>query len=152
MSLIWLIILIFSIWLVSLSYLLFRALANYNRLTKGVDSKTLSQLLNDILESHALTQTQIKSTQVAIEQLQKDTTTFFQKVGLIRFNPFADIGGDQSFVLALLDGNNNGIVITSLYSRTGVRWYVKTIKKGKGIEHELSQEEKEALKKAIQSK
>lgn len=67
------------------------------------------------------------------------------KVGIVRFNPFKDVGGDQSFALALLDGSNSGVVISSLHSRDGARIYVKPIVKSEGSGHELTTEEKEAI-------
>jgi len=71
-----------------------------------------------------------------------------QKVGIVRFNPFQDTGGNQSFAIALLDYYNNGLVISSLHSREGTRTYTKPIKNGQS-EYNLSGEEKEAIKKAI---
>jgi len=67
----------------------------------------------------------------------------------LRFNPFKETGGDQSFILALLDEDNNGVVLSGLYSRSGMRWYAKRIKKGLGTEHSLSEEEKEAIRQAV---
>ena len=67
---------------------------------------------------------------------------------LIRYNPFSGVGSDQSFSIALLDGNNNGFVITSIYSREGNRVYGKSLKEGKS-EYSLSDEEKKAISKAI---
>jgi Protein of unknown function (DUF4446) len=67
------------------------------------------------------------------------------KTGLVRFNPFRDIGGDQSFSLALLDGDDNGIVISSLYSRDGVRVYSKSINNKQSVKYPLSEEEKQAI-------
>jgi hypothetical protein len=83
-----------------------------------------------------------------LEELKKENTFNVQKVGIIRFNPFNDVGGDQSFSIALLDGNNNGVVITSLYTREGNRVYGKPIK-GNSSEYPLSEEEKEAIKRAL---
>jgi len=68
------------------------------------------------------------------------------KMGIVRFNPFRDIGGDQSFSVALLDGNNNGVVISSLYSRDGVRVYAKQLKDGTCEHYQLTEEEKHAIK------
>jgi hypothetical protein len=70
------------------------------------------------------------------------------KVGIIRFNPFKDIGGDQSFALALLDGKNSGIVISSLHTREGTRIYSKPIIKGESEKYTLTEEEKQAIKTA----
>lgn len=70
------------------------------------------------------------------------------KVGIIRFNPFKDIGGDQSFALALLDGKNSGITISSLHTREGTRIYSKPITKGESEKYTLTEEEKAAIKAA----
>jgi hypothetical protein len=71
------------------------------------------------------------------------------KVGIIRFNPFKDIGGDQSFALALLDGKNSGIVISSLHTREGTRIYSKPVIKGASEKYTLTEEEKKAIGKAL---
>jgi hypothetical protein len=72
-------------------------------------------------------------------------------VGLVRFNPFQDIGGDQSFSLALLDGKNDGVTLSSLYSREGVRIYCKSIQQGQSPQYPLSKEEEQAVTMAIKS-
>lgn len=74
------------------------------------------------------------------------------RVGIIRFNPFKDIGGDQSFALALLDGKNSGIVISSLHTREGTRIYSKPITKGESEKYALTEEEKQAIKTAMSTK
>jgi hypothetical protein len=83
------------------------------------------------------------------EKLQKISDISITKVGVIRFNPFNNTGGDQSFVVALLDSNNNGLVISSLYSREGTRIYTKPIEAGKSTNYNLSEEEQQAINKAI---
>lgn len=145
----WTVIILLIIWLGTLTYLLLRTLANYNRLTQGVSKRMLSDLLQDFLKREDVTQKQQQDVLKTMAEMTRASKKFIQKTGLVRFNPFADTGGDQSFVLVLLDGQDDGVALTSLYSRTGVRWYIKTIKKGKGIEHDLSKEEKEALKLAL---
>ncbi|MFC1663953.1 DUF4446 family protein [Patescibacteria group bacterium] len=85
-----------------------------------------------------------------LESLKKESNWFLKKVGTVRFNPFSEVGGDQSFSIALLDGNNSGIVITSLFNREGNRVYGKPIKNGKS-EYPLSKEEKEAIEKATKA-
>ncbi|HEX8974531.1 MAG TPA: DUF4446 family protein, partial [Patescibacteria group bacterium] len=74
------------------------------------------------------------------------------KVGIIRFNPFKDIGGDQSFALALLDGKNSGVVVSSLHTREGTRIYAKPIVKGESDKYTLTDEEKSAIKEATSFK
>lgn len=67
------------------------------------------------------------------------------KVGMVRFNPFKDVGGDQSFAIALLNGKNNGLAISSLYTREGTRIYSKTIVNGQPEKYPLTEEEKQAI-------
>ena len=86
-----------------------------------------------------------------LEKLKKESKFSIQKTGIVRFNPFSEIGGNQSFSIALLDGKNNGLVITSLYTREGNRIYAKPIKDGHS-EYLLSKEEKEAIEKAMTTK
>ena len=74
-----------------------------------------------------------------------------QKIGFKRYNPFSETGGDQSFTLCLLDRKNNGVIISSLYLREGVRVYGKRIEQGKP-KQQLSEEEKEVLQEVINSK
>lgn len=70
------------------------------------------------------------------------------KVGVVRFNPFKDIGGDQSFALALLNGSDNGLVVSSLHTREGTRVYAKPILKGSSPKYTLTEEEKRAILQA----
>lgn len=83
-----------------------------------------------------------------LKSLKEESKFSIQKVGIVRFNPFSEVGGDQSFSIALLDGNNDGIVITSLYSREGNRIYGKSVKAGLS-KYSLSNEEKKAINEAI---
>lgn len=85
-----------------------------------------------------------------LRQLIRQGTHHFQKVALIRFNPFSDTGSDQSFSIALLDGENSGFVLTSLHGRDLTRIYAKPIVEGQASGFQLSKEEKEAVIKAIQ--
>ena len=71
-----------------------------------------------------------------------------QRVGLVRFNPFEDTGGNQSFALALTDAGGDGFVVSSLHSRTGTRLYAKTVVAGRS-DAALSSEEAEALRQAL---
>ena len=73
-----------------------------------------------------------------------------QRIGIVRFNPFEDTGGNQSFALAMLDAQGNGLIVTSLHSRGGTRVYGKPITGGRA-EAALSQEESEALRLALAS-
>lgn len=71
-----------------------------------------------------------------------------QKIGFLRFNPFSETGGDNSFALTLLDRRNNGVIISSLYTREGVRVYAKSVEAGTP-KYSLSKEEKASLEQAL---
>jgi hypothetical protein len=90
----------------------------------------------------------IKEAFLKIEELQKISEKTIQKTSVVRFNPFNEMGGNQSFVIALLDDKNNGFVISSLFVKEGNRVYAKAIKQGKS-DHLLSGEEQKAINKAI---
>ena len=83
----------------------------------------------------------------AVETLEQKADGAMQCVGLVRYNPFEDTGGDQSFALALLDGRGDGVVISSLHGRTATRFYAKPVKAGTST-LSLSDEEVRALKQA----
>jgi len=70
-----------------------------------------------------------------------------QGIETIRYNPFPDSGGNQSFTIAMLDENGNGVVLSSLYARERMSFFAKPIKNYKS-EIELTEEEKEAIEKA----
>lgn len=118
---------------------------HYNSLTKGVEKKTLMQSLEGIQKTLAEHERTQSVTRHELLHLQDDTRLHIQNVVLKRFNPFGDTGGDQSFILAILDGNQDGVVITSLHSRENTRFYVKSVKGGVGIDHPLSTEEQKLI-------
>jgi len=80
-----------------------------------------------------------------LENLSQRT---IQKVAVIRYNPFSDTGGDQSFAIALLDSLGNGVVLSSLHSRTDTRVFAKAVHSGRS-KYQLSDEEQDAIKKAL---
>ncbi len=91
----------------------------------------------------------IKESEAGISRLKEHSIFPIQRMRIVRYNPFSNVGGNQSFSLALLDGKNNGIVMTSIYAADGSRIYAKPIKGGLS-EFTLSKEEKEALEGALQ--
>lgn len=135
-------------WGTILTVLVWQLKKHYNKLIKATDKKTLTEVLEKILSEVSVTDKKISELAQRIEEVDKSGFSHLQKFGLIRFNPFEEVGSDQSFVICLLDAFDNGIVLTSLTSRSGTRWYGKTVKKGEGVEHDFSKEEKEALRQS----
>jgi len=86
----------------------------------------------------------------SLENLEKVKNLPIQKMGIVRFNPFSGTGSDQSFSVALLNGENTGVVLTSIFSREGNRVYAKPVEAGES-KYSLSEEEKEAIKKAAEN-
>jgi uncharacterized protein DUF4446 len=81
-------------------------------------------------------------------ELEGLTQRSIQKVAVIRFNPFADTGGDQSFAIALLDAEGSGVVLSSLHGRADTRFFAKQVQAGRS-KHTLSDEEQDAIRKAL---
>jgi hypothetical protein len=143
-----LVIVVVIVWLGVLTYLYFRLLSQQLTLFDGTNRKNVQEVLEKALHELNVAKKDIDLLLKRCDTIEKDGLSHIQKVGLVRFNPFKDTGGDQSFILSLIDANNSGIVVSGLYSRSGTRWYAKKVVKGRGIEHTLTDEEKEALKLA----
>lgn len=143
----WLVVFL-VLWASLLSIILWRTRAHYNYLTRGITKHGLTDVLERILVREKELRVVSEKLEKAVELLNRDGAFHMSRVGLVRFNPFSDTGGSQSFTLAILDGQNNGLVMTSLYARTGNRWYVKEVRGGHGKDIELSKEEAAAIKRA----
>ena len=85
-----------------------------------------------------------------VKSLDEDLTKCIQKVGIVRYSAFKDTGSDLSFTLALLDEHNDGVVLNGIYSREISNIYAKPVQGGKST-YTISEEEQEAIKKAIES-
>lgn len=84
------------------------------------------------------------------KMIQQDLAKCIQKVGIVRYNAFKDTGSDLSFALALLDENNNGVVLNGIYSREMSNIYAKPVNNGESS-YTISEEEREAIKKAMET-
>jgi len=110
-------------------------------------TKKEPQNLKEVVEHLNALEKEFGELSQELKNLKAEADSAVQKVGIVRFNPFSEVGSDQSFSVALLDKNDNGVVITSLYTREGNRVYAKPIKSG-ASEYLLSKEEKTAIEKA----
>jgi hypothetical protein len=109
----------------------------------------LDQLLEQLLIKQEENRTLLASLENRVEQLNLLLQGCLQRVGLVRFDAFEDIAGQQSFSVALLDNRGNGVVITSLFGRTESRCYAKPVIRGNSP-HRLSDEEMAAIKQAME--
>lgn len=110
---------------------------------KAPTSKELIERVKNLEEK-------LKSLSLELESVKKQMAKSIEKIGIVRFNPFHEIGGDQSFAIALLNRENTGVVITSHYGKDFSKVYAKPMNKGNS-EYSLSEEEKEAVSRAIKS-
>lgn len=142
---------LFGVWLLVLSFFLYRFFTLYKKLTEGVGLGDIKNVLEKILTQGDTNTKDIKELIGRLDTVEEKDKRHIQKVGLVRFNPFSELGGDHSFCLAILDDRDTGVVITGLHTRDRTRIYMKDIKSGKS-NFELSVEEKKAVASAQKSK
>lgn len=130
---------------------MYRFFVIYRKLTKGVDPGDIKKVLEKILSRGDLNTKNIEELIKRLDVMDEKDKHHIQKVGLVRFNPFSELGGDHSFCLAILDDRNTGVVITGLHTRDRTRIYMKDIKNGKSS-LDLSTEEKKAVANAEKDK
>lgn len=114
-------------------------------LTRGSDARSLEGILEAHLARVHEVVRDLDGVEARTAVLERDLKLAFSRVGLVRFNPFEDTGGNQSFALALLDAHGDGFVVSSLHARNMTRIYAKAIAGGTS-ETALSNEEAQALR------
>ena len=142
------------LWLLVLSLLFWKIYSHYRRLVGKTKRGDLVSILNQHLASMKKTDNILFDVTKKLESLEESVPNNIRKVGLVRFNPFRQLGGNQSFSLALLDEESNGVVLSALHSKDSTRVYAKPVVQGKETSYNLSEEEKEAVRiaKASRSK
>jgi hypothetical protein len=118
-----------------------------DQLTGGVDGGDLEAVLGQHLETVHQVGRDLDELTARMAVVESSARHHFARAGLVRFNPFPDTGGNQSFALALMDESEDGVIISSLHSRTGTRIYAKAVGAGKA-ETSLSAEEQDAIDEA----
>ncbi len=113
----------------------------------NTDSGDLEQQLGAYSVRVEAVDTRLAQLTDAYQKLTVMSALASQKISVVRFNPFGDTGGDQSFTLAVLDAHDSGYVLTSIHGREGTRVYVKPIDYGQS-KYQLSNEEKQAFTQA----
>jgi hypothetical protein len=117
-------------------------------LTRGEDGRDLTAVLDAHLDKVFAVSSEVDELTVRTAVAEANLRRSFQRIALVRFNPFEDTGGNQSFALALVDANGDGLVLSSLHSRTGTRVYAKSLVGGRS-EAALSEEETQAVRDAM---
>ena len=112
------------------------------------NGNNIEEMLNNYMDSVSKVQNENKQLVEYCKSIDKNMGKCIQKVGMVRYNAFKDTGSDLSFTLALLDEDNNGVVLNGIYSREMSNIYAKAVENGKSL-NTLSEEEKEAIRRAI---
>ena len=116
-------------------------------LTRGADGRSLESVLDAHLDKVDGVARDLDDLTTRTQVLEAASRKAFSRVGLVRYNPFEETGGNQSFALALLDATGDGWVLSSLHARSGTRVYAKAIARGRS-EAALSDEETAAIRQA----
>ncbi len=121
---------------------------SYDRFMRGKDMESLEDTVMKQFDRLAALENSDQQKGKQIEAILENLQSVYQKTGLVKYDAFREMSGKLSYALALLDKNNNGILINSMYSREGCYAYVKEIIKGESYIN-MSEEEQEALNIAM---
>lgn len=120
----------------------------YSKFMTGKNAKSLEHEIIALFEDNKFIKSSIDKNKKDIRTLYKNMESTFQKIGIIKYDAFNQMGGKLSFCLALLDENNNGFILNSVHSAEGCYSYTKEIINGESS-ISLGEEEKQALLKAM---
>ena len=121
-----------------------RLLGQYQHLMQGTSGGNLEALLSDHIGQVRNAVTRVEAVDQLSRRLEREGHYSLQYAGMVRFNPFHNTGGDQSFALALADGYGNGVVLSSLHARDVTRVYAKPLVSWDS-DHSLTDEERQAI-------
>lgn len=120
----------------------------YRHLLTGTTEQNLEGILLDLGERMNMVENRIKNMDEQLQKMGEESMNYLQRWALHRYKAFANVGGDQSFSLVLMDKKGDGVLLSSIYGRDESRIYAKSIKGGKS-NYPLSDEEQEVLAGAI---
>lgn len=120
----------------------------YKKFMGGKNAKSLEKDIMGLYEDNRLIKASMEKNRKDIENLYRKLGSAFQKIGIVKYDAFNQMGGQLSFSLALLDENDNGFIINSVHSTEGCYSYTKEIKNGL-CDISLGEEEKKALDMAM---
>jgi hypothetical protein len=121
-----------------------RLLGQYQHLMTGTSGGNLETVLQDHIGRVNDVAGRVEEVAQLAQHLETAAQYSLHQVGMLRYNPFHDTGGDQSFAIALADGHGNGVLLSSLYARDMTRVYAKPLLSW-GSTYSLTDEEKQAI-------
>ena len=119
----------------------------YNRLTRGTSGGNVEEILHAYMGKVDEVTARMEALERRVEALGDSQLHCLQRIGLVRFDAFDDVGGEQSFAVVALDAQRSGVALSSVFSRTDVRVYAKAIRNGQPS-HPLTREEEQAMRQA----
>lgn len=137
------------VWIIIITVILVKVRSHYYNLISTTKKEKLDDILDSLITGEKMLNSEVSEVKKKLDGEMKKSALHLQKVGLVRFNPFGTVGGEQSFVAAFVDSENSGIVLNFIHTKEGLRVYTKRVKKGVGVEYELSKEELNAIEKSI---
>ena len=140
---------LFALWLGILTFLIWRGSKFLKSLFPKSGERDIRKRFEEIVKSVESFRFNLSLLETKIEGYQKEELEHIKRTALLRFNPYNDTGGDQSFTACFLNSEGSGIVITSLHARSGTRVFGKEIIAGKSSKYDLSKEERQVLEKAM---
>ncbi|MCI9540464.1 MAG: DUF4446 family protein [Lachnospiraceae bacterium] len=121
---------------------------SYKNFMRGKDTESLEDVIIAKFQEIEQLKRIEKENKRQMEELAQSFILAYQKIGIIKYDAFQEMGGKLSFALALLNKSNNGFVLNSMHSREGCYTYIKEIIDGKSY-IKLSEEEKKAVDTAV---
>ena len=137
------------IWLGILSVLIWKQNDFLKSLFPKSGERDIRRRFAEVLEQIEDFSQDLKIVKDRLDKIEELDLKHIQKVELLRFNPYDDTGGDQSFAICMLDNQGTGVVVTSLHARSGTRVFAKPVLKGKNSKYRFSKEEEEVVRKAL---
>lgn len=138
-----------TVWLLGVSFLIWRQSNFLKTLFPKSGERDIRKKFKEIVRQVEEFDSNLDNLKSKLSEVENIGLKHIQRVSLLRYNPYDDTGGDQSFSLALLDERGNGLVVTSLHARSGTRVFAKPVLEGKSAKYQFSKEEEEVIRKAL---
>ena len=140
------------LWLMILSFLVWQQRDFLKSLFPKSGERDIRKKFEEIVTSISDFDQKLSNLDQSLKSLEVEELKHIQRIQLLRYNPYEDTGGDQSFSVVLLDNKGNGIVVTSLHARSGTRVFAKPVVEGRASKYQFSKEEQLAVKRAVEGK
>lgn len=137
------------IWLGILTFYVLRGRTFLKSLFPSSGERDIRKKFEELLKEVEGFDNGLKDFEQRLGLIEEEGLLHLKKVNLLRYNPYNDTGGDQSFTVALLNDSGDGLVITSLHARSGTRVFAKPVKGGKPEKYDFSKEEQDVVSGAM---